>query len=320
MTQPGPWETILASEAAWMAARGDSHVWGPVVAAIRKRHGLSQESEALPFATGSAAVWDLGSKQVLKIFHPRDGADCERERASFELAGPRLDVPLPRALAWGEERGFPYLLMSRLDGRPLAECWAEMADGEREGLLSDLGAVTRRLHGLALPSEAPYRLDWAAHLDEQRQSAAQRQRSKGLAPELCAGIDSFLEARSLPANGELVLLHTELMRDHVMVTREEGGGFKLSGLFDFAEAITGPPEYDFASVGLFVSEGRPELLRAFLRGYGYEPEALSLELSCRLMAYALIHRYGNLPWYLRRMPPPEEPGSMEYLASCWFGL
>jgi hygromycin-B 7''-O-kinase len=56
-----------------------------------------------------------------------------------------------------------------------------------------------------------------------------------------------------------------------------------------------------------------------LSAYGYAPHALDEALSCRLMAYALLHRYSKLRWYLERLPCPGAT-SLEQLASHWWAL
>jgi hygromycin-B 7''-O-kinase len=38
----------------------------------------------------------------------------------------------------------------------------------------------------------------------------------------------------------------------------------------------------------------------------------------RLLAMALLHRYGHLRWYLQRLPAPGAT-TLEALASQWFG-
>jgi hygromycin-B 7''-O-kinase len=94
---------------------------------------------------------------------------------------------------------------------------------------------------------------------------------------------------------------------------------RLSGLFDFEPAMVGAPEYDFSSLGLFVSCGDARFLRRTLLAYGYAPHALDEALSCRLMAYTLLHRYSNLRWYLERLPAPGDT-SLEQLATRWWAL
>jgi len=71
--------------------------------------------------------------------------------------------------------------------------------------------------------------------------------------------------RLLPAG---VLLHTELLDEHVLV-EERGGRYELSGLIDFADGRVGPAEYDFPAPVEFLFRGQPGLLGFFLRAYGY---------------------------------------------------
>lgn len=108
------------------------------------------------------------------------------------------------------------------------------------------------------------------------------------------------------------------MREHLLVTHDSAG-WHLSGLFDFEPAMIGAPEYDFASFGLFVSCGEARLLRRALLAYGYAPAELDGALQCRLMAYALLHRYSNLRWYLERLPPHADT-TLEQLARRWWSF
>jgi hypothetical protein len=49
--------------------------------------------------------------------------------------------------------------------------------------------------------------------------------------------------------------------------------------------MVGAPEYELASVGLFLSCGEPKLLRRVLLSYGYAEDALDEALEHRLLAY-----------------------------------
>jgi hygromycin-B 7''-O-kinase len=117
-----------------------------------------------------------------------------------------------------------------------------------------------------------------------------------------------------PPASRTVLLHTEVMREHLTV---DGG--LLSGLFDFEPAMLGAAEYEFASVGLFVACGDARVLRRVLLAYGYAPTALDEALSCRFMAHALLHRYSHLRWYLQRIPA-DGAVTLEQLATRWWPL
>jgi hygromycin-B 7''-O-kinase len=155
---------------------------------------------------------------------------------------------------------------------------------------------------------------WHHFVPAQRASAAQRQRERRLAPEWVEQVDAFLERWLPPPVPTTVLLHTELMREHLMARNG-----RLSGLFDFEPAMLGAPEYDFASFGLFVSCGDARFLRRTLCAYGYAEHQLDPALQCRLMAHALLHRYSNLRWYLERLPAAGAT-SLEQLAARWWAL
>jgi hygromycin-B 7''-O-kinase len=90
-------------------------------------------------------------------------------------------------------------------------------------------------------------------------------------------------------------------------------------LFDFEPAMRGAREYEFASLGLFVSCGDAGFLRRTLTAYGYRPDDLDEPLQRRLLAYALLHRYSSLAWYLTRLPAPKKP-TLDALAICWWAL
>jgi hygromycin-B 7''-O-kinase len=83
--------------------------------------------------------------------------------------------------------------------------------------------------------------------------------------------------------------------------------------------MRGAREYEFAAVGLFVSQADAGLLRRLLIAYGYRPHQLDDALSRRLLAYALLHRYSDLPWYLKQLPPPPAP-TLDALAARWWRL
>ena len=108
------------------------------------------------------------------------------------------------------------------------------------------------------------------------------------------------------------------MRDHVLVTRD-GEEWTNTGLFDYEPAMLGAPEYEFASVGVFLAEGNAALFRATLLGYGYTQAELSSELQRRILAYLLLHRYSNMNWYLERIPP-KTATTLDELAAEWFAF
>jgi hygromycin-B 7''-O-kinase len=122
-------------------------------------------------------------------------------------------------------------------------------------------------------------------------------------------IEGFLESVPITPGPNRVLLHTELIREHLLVNP---GTWTLSGVLDFETAMTGARAYEFAAVGLFVSRCDPRLFGLLLAAYGrsFDPR--------ELLAYTLLTRHSNLPECLAQLPAPPEP-TLDSLALTWFG-
>lgn len=281
---------------------------------LLERHGL-QGAPRTRYDSGSLPVYALGADHVLKLFPPHEGDHASIEARTLQALQGRLPIPTPRLMAHGRFDGGHYLLMSQLRGRRLVDAWPALAADAKDRLAERLGEALAALHSIDTTPLADFTPSWQAFIAEQRASAAQRQRARGLDALWVEQVEPFLE-RWMPAPvPRLALLHTEVMREHLMV---DGAG-TLTGLFDFEPAMPGAPEYEFSSFGLFVACGDARLLRRTLRAYGYADSALDTALQRRLMAYTLLHRYSNLSWYLERLPVPGAT-SLEQLAAHWWAL
>jgi len=285
-------------------------------AEVARRHGVASGSP-VRFVDGSLPVYALGDRSVLKLYPPCYRHEQAIEASALEAVDGRIGVPTPRVDARGDLDGWAYLLLSRLHGEPLATAWPRIPPVERARLAEALGAALSSLHGIDTDGLAVPRPDWPAFVREQVESAAPRQRARGLGEPWLERIPDFLARVALPADPPRVLLHTEVMREHLLA-RESGGRWRLTGLFDFEPSLVGAADYEFASVGVFATCGEPGLLRRLLLAYGMPSGAIDDALSRRFLAYALLHRYSNLPWYLRRLPPPPGVASLDALALHWW--
>ncbi|HEX2201654.1 MAG TPA: aminoglycoside 3'-phosphotransferase/choline kinase family protein [Longimicrobium sp.] len=294
----------------------DEATYRPAVEAIRARHGLGDGALA-KFAGGSTIVFSVGETHVVKLFEPIFAEAAETERAVLERVHGRLGLPTPGVVTAGELEGWRYVVMERLHGRSLLDVWDEISPEEREALCAELGRAVARLHEVSadgLPLPLP---DWDAFLRGQAETCVERQRAHGVGEAWLAQIPAFLASVELP-RGPLVLMHTEIMRVHLLA-RREGAGWALSGLFDFEPAMRGAPEYEMASVGFFVAGGDGPAFRAFLLGYGYREAELTHDLQRRILAYALLHRYSNFRWYLDVLPP-KSATTFDALAAEWYAF
>lgn len=283
-----------------------------IVDAIRRELSLGVGLKR--FASGSVPVFAVGDEYVVKLFPPTESSFFNTEREALTRIDGLLSIPTPRPIAAGERGQWFYVVMTRLSGCSLAEAWDTIDTHDRYQLMREVGAALAALHAIATNALAPLAVDWPRFMDAQRASCRERQLAKGLGAPWVDSVGGFLERWTPSDDGARVLLHTEVMREHLLVERREGA-WHISGLIDFEPAMLGAPEYELAAVGIFLTCAEPGLLRVLLDAYGAEVDD---ELPLRIMAYALLHRYSNLRWYLERLPVPDDVGDLESLARRWF--
>jgi hygromycin-B 7''-O-kinase len=317
MYRPRAMFPAITEATPWDSLRRDDDALRPGVEVISARHGLvAAEVTRLP--GGSVPVYALGERYALKVFPPGEAAYARTEALALAAVAGRLPLPTPDLVAAESLGDWSYVLMGRLPGRLLSEVWPALTGADRDRLSDELGAGLAALHALDVAPLGALTADWSAFVAAQRASAVERQRARGLDERWLAQIPGFLDAWMPRDDGPRALLHTEMMREHLLVSSVQGR-WRVTGLFDFEPAMVGAPEYDLASFGLFVSCGDGRFLRRALRVYGYPEAALDDGLSRRLMAYALLHRYSNLRWYLERLPSPGV-NSLDALAMRWWSL
>jgi hygromycin-B 7''-O-kinase len=280
--------------------------------ALRLEHALDEP--LVPFDSGSVPVFAAGKRHVIKLFPAAERSHFEAEVAALTLLDGALSIPTPNVVAHGERDGRWFVVMSRLAGRPLGEVWPELTPVERLDIVRQVGAGLAELHATSDSGLSALSVDWPEFLAGRRAGNSERQAAKGLGDPWLGQVDAYLDRWFPDDDGRRALLHTEVMRDHLLVDRR-GGGWRVSGLFDFEPAMIGAPEYEFASVGLFVTCAEPGLFGAALEAYGARTG--DEELPYRIMAYTLLHRYSNLAWYLERLPS-DGCRTLEDLARRWF--
>lgn len=296
-------ETVAAFDAL---ARDDARLRDGALA-IAAHHGLT--GDVARFASGSLPVFAVG-QHVLKLFPPCYAHEAATEHDALAAVAGKLAIPTPAVQGHGEHEGWRYVLMSRLVGQSLAPMWPTLPPSRREGIAEEVGAALQALHAIDVRSvgQGVSRPDWSAFMATQRAECVERQRARGLAENWLAHIPDFLAQLPPDSASRTSLLHTEVMREHLLI--DDGGA--LSGLFDFEPAMIGDADYDIASVGIFVTCGERALVRRFVAGYGRDPGPQ------RFMAYALLHRFSSLRWYLERVPPPAGVVTLDALAEVWW--
>jgi len=293
--------------------RATAGEWRAAIELVARRHGLFP-CELEPYEKGETVVWRAG-EHVIKLTSPECAYQIEAEVGCLGAVAGKLPVEVPRLFAHGELEGFPYVVMQRLGGRPLAEVWPRLDAEQRRRLAGDLGRLCHALHALPPPG---FRPDWESFFRSCRADLPERQRRYGGPLPLLEAIEPFLRRVGPLDDGPLVPLHTEVLDQHVYVV-EEGGTVQLSGLIDFADARLGPYEYEFSGVIEFIFRGEPGLLREFLLAYGLPEARLTSAYSETLLAWSLSHRFTQLRRLLAVIAP-RAPESLEALAAILFSV
>ncbi|WP_370947566.1 phosphotransferase family protein [Amycolatopsis sp. cg5] len=298
--------------AAGTEAEFDALTRESLLPSVRELLGvLGHGEEVVPFEDGSLPVYAVGEKLVLKLFPPVHLGELATETGVLQAVHGRLPIPTPGVEQAGEHEGWGYVLMERLPGQTLSAAWPRLSTEDRRSLAPRLGEALAALHTVeAPPGIGP--ASWPDFLAGQRENVLERHRATKLDEAWVEQIPGFLDSVDL-GDPRPVLLHTEFMRDHIMVT-EDDGRWRISGLFDFEPAMRGAAEYDFVGVGLFVSGGDKAFLGDLLRGYGSTPDK-AFERRC--LAYGLLHVYSNLRWWLSLLPSPPTP-TLDALAATWW--
>jgi hygromycin-B 7''-O-kinase len=306
-----------ATEDALHAIVGDESVLRPGVDALAKTLSLDVERlRRMP--NGSLPVY-ADEHRVLKLFPPVQTAPASVEIGVLKALTGRLTVPTPAVHADGDHDGWRYVLMDRLPGVDLSTVWADLPHEDRRRMAAQAGDMCRVLHQVTAPSiEGWWPQDWSDFVADQRVTAVQRHRRWELPQPWLDQIDTFLAQTPLPTQPR-VLLHTEIMPANLLAAQDESGRWSLSGLCDFEPAMRGSHEYDLVAVAIFMAGGDPTILREALLAYGYEAAQLDDELSRRLLAWTLIHRFGDVASYFDLLPTPHAV-TLPALATSWFGI
>ncbi|MFG3597246.1 aminoglycoside phosphotransferase family protein [Bradyrhizobium sp. RDI18] len=275
------------------AFRADPAQWLPIARDIARGHGLVCAAPHV-FSTGTNLVIALDEKLILKIFPPFLRAQFVSERGALTQLHGRLRVAIPEIVAEGERDGWPYLVITRLSGVLGADAWPSLPETDKERVLAEVGETIAEVQRAPAGQLAAVEPGWDVFMRGQIEGCRARHARLGLPQKFLDGLDDLLrDASSLVAlDGPAVILTGEYIPENFLL-RRSGPGWRLAGLIDFGDVMTGRGEYDLLGPSAFMTAGMPRRVRSLFEGFGYSAADITPELKQRLLALMLLHRASD---------------------------
>jgi len=283
----------LATYEAFHAWRAEPSRWLATAMDIARSHGFPHADPHL-FSSGTNLVVALGSTLVLKIFPPVLRDQFVSERATLAQLRGRVDVAIPEIVGEGERDHWPYLVITRLEGVLGRDAWPLLQEGEKEIVLGQIGETIAQVQRAPLGDLARLEPRWEQFILKQIEGCRARQLRLGLPQKYLDGLDDILRqaATLIPMNAAPVILTGEYIPENFLLACGPAG-WRLSGLIDFGDVMTGWGEYDLLGPSAFMTAGIARRVRSLLVGFGYSQADMTPALTRRLMALLMLHQFSD---------------------------
>jgi hygromycin-B 7''-O-kinase len=279
--------------AAFQAWRADTSQCLAAALDIARSHGLPHADPHL-FSTGTNLVVALDDGLILKLFPPLLRSQFVSERLSLSLLHGRLGVPIPEIVLEGERDQWPYLVITRLSGILGTQAWPALPEDQKERVLAQIGATIAKVQRVPVGELSRIEPRWDQFMSQQIRGCRARHQRLGLPQKYLDGLDDILRdaAALIPLDAPPVILTGEYIPENFLLSRESAG-WRLSGLIDFGDVMTGWGEYDLLGPSAFMTAGLPRRVRSLFEGFGYSIADINPTLKRRLMALLLLHRFSD---------------------------
>jgi hygromycin-B 7''-O-kinase len=276
--------------AAFQAWRADRLQCLAAALDIARGHGLPHADPHL-FSTGTNLVVALDDGLILKLFPPLLRSQFVSERLSLSLLHRRLSVPIPEIVLEGERDEWPYLVITRLSGILGKQAWPALPEDQKERVLAQIGATIAEVQRVPVGELSRIEPRWDQFMSQQIRGCRARHERLGLPQKYLDGLGDILRdaATLIPLNAPAVILTGEFIPENFLLSRESAG-WRLSGLIDFGDVMTGWGEYDLLGPSAFMTAGLPRRVRSLFEGFGYSSADINPTLKRRLMALLLLHQ------------------------------
>jgi hygromycin-B 7''-O-kinase len=216
------------------------------------------------------------------------------ELTSLSQLRGRVSVPIPEIVLEGERDQWPYLVITRMHGILGTEAWPILPEDQKQSILGQIGETIAEVQRVPVGKLSGIEPRWDQFLPTQIEGCRARHQRLGLPQKFLNGFDELLAdaVRLIPMDAPPVILTGEYIPENFLL-RDEGAGWRLSGLIDFGDVFTGWREYDLLGPSAFMTAGLPGRVRSLFEGFGYSDADINPALKRRLMALMLLHRASD---------------------------
>jgi hygromycin-B 7''-O-kinase len=277
----------------FQAWRADASQCLPAALDIARSHGLPHADPHV-FSTGTNLVVALDDRLILKIFPPLLRSQFVSERMALAQLRGHLSVPIPQIVIEGERDGWPYLVITRLSGVLGTQAWPVLPEDQKERVLAEIGATVAEVQRVSVGELAGIEPRWDRFIAGQIEGCRARHTRLGLPPRFLDGLDDILRdaAVLVPLDAPPVILTGEYIPENFLLS-SEGECWRLSGLIDFGDVMTGWGEYDLLGPSAFMTAGMSRRVQSLFSGFGYSKADIDFTMKRRLMALMLLHRASD---------------------------
>ena len=292
-----------------------NEIWLTAAEGVCQRHGISyqflQRAES-----GEHIVFLVDDRLIIKIYKPFRGG-FRREKTGLEFARGKTSLPIPEILFEGEIEMFNYLVLTQQSGVSMTrEIWLGLDARKQIKVISELALGLKELHS---HNSDAISFDWQKFIRQQAVATLERQKSSGVNGKILERLPGYLEEnlKLLPKKFARVFLHGDIHFGNLRLS-ETRGGWRVSGLFDFADSLAGFHEFDFVAIGVLMIQGQGELQREFFRAYGYKENDINEALRRRLTLLTILYDCSDLRRYALRLKPEAVDYALDELErSIW---
>eukprot|EP01125_Pyxidicula_operculata_P017988 TRINITY_DN6363_c0_g1_i1.p1 TRINITY_DN6363_c0_g1~~TRINITY_DN6363_c0_g1_i1.p1 ORF type:complete len:383 (+),score=57.74 TRINITY_DN6363_c0_g1_i1:120-1151(+) len=256
---------------------------------------------------GSNPTFIIDSKFVVKIFTPfLDGYQAFKgEMLSYEILQssnidettvmPRIlysstlsnvgslvvdDKDIPSSTSSKTSMPLLYIVMTYLDGIPVANAWNDIPQDDRADLAQKLGCFLKNYHKVTKnhPLLSQHPSNFFEFIDNQRKTCVERHRKWGTLSETVLNeLDHYLPSDMKKfmyniTSGEMeksfCLIHGDITSDHVLMKKNEiNNRWSLSGILDWADSSVGILFYEIPALIMSCLHCDNNLFNEFIKCY-----------------------------------------------------